>query len=119
MPDTNPIVVQVTTILSHDTTSTGPAFFVSLEEAVYEILSLVFPYHIESTSNLALTNKTEMLGLSTVLSFQTDVLPLGEEINLTYLGYFNLQANIERNISEPITVNYTTIKQEGIGLMVQ
>lgn len=111
-------IVAVTTILMHDSSSSSPAFFVSLEEEVPEILLVQFPYFLQIGDNLMSIQEAETRNLTTVLTADMEVLLIGETINLTYFAIINPNNVVEGNVSKPVVVNYTTIKQEGIGLMV-
>lgn len=115
MIDTDPLTVQVTAILSHNDNSTGPGFLIDLEEVVPEALIV---YYLEHSGGQTVLNESTVRNGSNVLSFHVDILPLGRMINLTYLAHLNPSNEMEGNISQPVNMNYTTIKQEGIGLMV-
>ena len=56
---------------------------------------------------------------STLLSVHVEVLPLGEVVTIKYRTVSNSEnADMGRIEMEPIQLSYTTIQQEGIGVMV-
>lgn len=118
LPGEDFTIVSVTTILSHAPLSTSPAFFVTLEEVVPEILVVLFPCYLQIGDTLILVNKSEIRNTSVVLSVEIEIFALDAVMNLTYLSLLDPENQVEGNISKPVLVNYTTIKQEGIGLMV-
>ena len=111
-------IVSVTTVLMHDSSSSSPAFFVSLEEEVPETLLVQFPYFLQIGDNVVSIEEAETRNLTTVLRVDMEVLLIEEMMSLTYFAIINPDNVVEGNISKPVNVNYTTIKQEGIGLMV-
>lgn len=115
----NSSTVFISTTLSHDPRSTSPAFFVSLEEVIPGPLILVLPYHLEvGDEGALLVNEVETRNTSTVVSVKMAVLPVGGVVNLMFETTLDPQNQDEGSSSEPVFVNYTTIKQEGIGLEV-
>lgn len=118
MSGENGTIISVTTILSHDPISSSPAFFVSLEEEVPEILLVQFPYYLQIDDTLVLVHEADTRNLTTVLTVDIEVLLTGEVMNLTYFAILDPEHQVESNTSKSVLVNYTTIKQEGIGLMV-
>lgn len=111
-------VVAVTTILEHSPLSTSPAFFVTLQEEVPPILLVQFPYYLQIGDRSFLVNESVTSNKPLVLTVEIEVLAIGEVMNLTYFSLLDGESRVEGNISKPVLVNYTTIKQEGIGLMV-
>jgi hypothetical protein len=118
MSGENGSIISATTILSHDPISSSPAFLLTLEEEVPEIILVQLPYTVQIGNTSILVNNVSTRGLTTVLTVHIEVLPVGEVINLTYYAVLNPDNTDEGNVSKPVNVNYTTIKQEGIGLMV-
>lgn len=84
-----------------------------------EIILVVFPYFLQIDDRVMTVNKSSVQNNQTVLSVAVEVLLIGEVLNLTYIAILNPDHQMESNTTNPVLVNYTTIKQEGIGLMVR
>lgn len=113
-------MVQVTTYLSHDVSSTGPAFLVRIKEVVPEILEVALPYYLEIDGTITLLyNYSSTHGSSTVLDVRTEIIPVHTEVILTYFALFSPDHQIDGTFIASTVVNYSTIRQEGIGLLVR
>ncbi len=100
--------------ISHGNLSTGPAFLLDLKGRLSNALMLT-SHDVESSDDLAVTSNS--LLNNNLFSLQVAVLPIGGELNLTFMAIINVE-DIDGNITDQVTVNYATIKQEGIGLEV-
>ena len=114
-------VIEFTTTLSHGNHSTAAAFNVLLEELIPLGLNVQQPVNISLSSNLnsvgieseivERTNGSSLRVFSSV--FTTD-----SEIKLTYITQVNNYFPKNQNVTAPVMVNYSSIKQEGIGKSV-
>lgn len=111
-------MIQVTTVLSHDISSTGPAFLVKIQEIAPEILEVTLPYYLEIDGTLSLLHDFDMHDNVTVLNVEIPVILLQTEVNLTYFALLSPDNQIDGTFTAPTVVNYTTIRQDGIGLLV-
>ena len=111
-------MVQMTTVLTHDFTSTGPAFTVNVQDIVPEILEVILPFRLDTNDGQTFLMDSETVGNSTVLHAAIQVMPLDMEVNLTYFALISDENQVDGMFVAPTVVNYTTIRQEGIGLLV-
>ena len=88
-------------------------------ERVPSALTLV-PFSVTVLSSVAYTTSiTRAQDSSVQLTLHIEVLPLGEEVVLTYLATPNSENTDEGMILlEPVQLTYSTIRQNGIGLRV-
>ena len=107
------IRIEVTIQLLHSPNSTGPAFLAELRQQLPNLLTLL-SYEFQATDDLATLDNSELS--NSLLVFNMEVFPLGEELIVTYVAGIDLES--EGNITDDITLHYRTIKQEGIGLQV-
>ncbi len=105
--------------VSHDSMSDGPAFSIALEKTIPEPLLVNYPYYLESDGLSVVEDEFEIQGFDTIIDIHIDVLYQGETMNLTYFTMLNQSHKTDINLTRPIFIEYTTIKQEGIGLMVR
>ena len=70
-------------------------------------------FDTESSNGLAVVSNSG----NSLLSFELDTLPLGEELTITYQARIDPNAP-EINVTDVLSLNYSTINQEGIGVMV-
>ena len=115
----NGALLVFTTILFHEPTSSSPAFLLTLKEEVPEILLIQLPYMLRIGDTVTLVNDVATRGRTTILTVDLEIFGIGEVLNLTYFATLDPENTEAGNVSKPVIVNYTTIKQEGIGLMVK
>ena len=72
-------------------------------------------YHTASSDDLIVASNTDLD--DSQLSFQVEVFPLEEELEISFTALIHPDA-IEGTNTDRIIVNYATIKQEGIGIEV-
>ncbi len=111
----------MTTIkLYHDDISTGAAFLINLVARIPSIFTLV-PDSVEAEITVDYTTSISINDdSSTSLSLHVEVLPLMSDFILSYVTIPNSE-NTDEGITElePIQLSYSTIIQDGIGLMVR
>lgn len=93
---------------------------VNLVDRVPSTFSLVpGSVQVRANANYGVNLGTDPSDSSTLLSLHVEVLPLGEVVRITYMALSNSE-NTDMGLieMEPIQLSYTTIQQEGIGLMV-
>lgn len=108
----------MTTIVTHDLQSTGPAFLISIQEVAPQILEVILPYYLEIDGILTLLNDFDTRDNLTILSVKLDVMSLETVVNVTYFALISPDNQIDGIFIAPTVINYTTIQQEGIGLLV-
>lgn len=108
----------MTVLVSHDVNSTGPAFLVKIHERVPEILDVVTPFFLDDDGTQTLLHDFDTLDNTTLLLAEIEVMPVEAEINFTYYALLRSDHQTDGEFVAPTVVDYTTIRQEGIGLEV-
>ena len=114
----NPRISRFTATILHTENSTAPAFslsitnYVPLELSVVSLINITHPegddvLNISSNEN---DNIIEVTGL---------ILPLGLNVTVVYLSQMNASLPDDVNATSIVELQYTTVEQEGIGLLVQ
>lgn len=113
----NPRIVRLTYRVFHSEASTAPAFFVEITNIISLNLSLVSPVDVIYDDGGILHEESQdepdaVINLSNALLF------LGSSITFSYLVQMDFDSPERFNISNIVEIGYTTIEQEGIGLLV-
>ena len=111
VPDSEPTVVMVTTIVSHDFTSTSPAFNVQIQAIIPRILELTLPFVLEvnGRQNNIFSFSTSEDGM-TFIQVTIEQLPLHEDAELTYFAQLSPENTRDGTFSTPVIVNFTTTR---------
>lgn len=112
------LVFEVTTVVSHDNTSTGPAFRVKIHELVPAIFEVILPFFLETDGDRRSLNRYKLLGDMTFLEARIRKVQLQSKVTMTYLAHFKPFRHFDEITIGVVAVNYSTIIQEGIGLLV-
>lgn len=114
----NPRITEFTITILHTPNSTASAFFIETEEVIPSDLFLINITSNEENDQLIVLSEVLTATNKTLIRISTDVLPLDDNITVVYLAQMDPQLSPGGNVTKEIVLNYKSIKQEGIGLLV-
>ncbi len=117
LEDGNPRIARFSYVVSHTEDSSSPAFNVDILNIIPSEFDLVSPVTLKYVEGGLLFEKSRV-ETDSVIEISHSILLLGENITVEYLVQIDAHLPNGFNITNPLNVQYATIMQEGIGLLV-